>query len=91
MHTNSIAAHHAEKDNLSHRAMNIVSVFKSMAEPLTDREVALLMGFSDMNSVRPRITELCKAGVVYEVDSVTCTVTKKTVRRCQITPDQLSN
>jgi len=91
MHTNSIAAHHAEKENLSKRSTSIAAVFADMDEPLTDREVAALLNFGDMNSVRPRITELCKAGVIYEYDSVVCTVTGKTVRRCRITPKQLTN
>jgi hypothetical protein len=42
------------------------------------------MGFSDMNSVRPRITELIEKAKLMEVGSIVCPVTKKRVRRVDI-------
>jgi len=33
-------------------------------EPMTAREIMIKMGFSDMNMVRPRLTELAKRGLV---------------------------
>lgn len=48
---------------------------------MTDREVKEALGVSDMNYVRPRITELLKLGYIVEVDDVKCHLTNKTVRR----------
>jgi len=84
VHQNSITAFHAGAVHLSRRAKNILGVFRDIEEPMTDRDVAELMGFSDMNSVRPRITELCDAGLIEEVGSAKCKVTGKTVRKCKI-------
>ena len=39
------------------------------------------LGFTDMNSVRPRISDLIKAGVLMEYDTVRDHVTGKLVRR----------
>ncbi len=50
----------------------------------TDREIKEKMGLSDMNSVRPRITELIKSGHLEETDNTKCPVTNKTVRKVRI-------
>lgn len=46
----------------------------------TDREIKELLGFSDMNSVRPRITELKRVGLVEEAGKKKDPLTGKTVR-----------
>lgn len=57
---------------------------------MTDREVKEALGVSDMNYVRPRITELVKLGYVVEVDDIKCHLTNKTVRRVA-TIDNVNN
>ncbi len=48
--------------------------------PLTDREIKDLLGYSDMNSVRPRISELIDFGFLKETGKIKDYVTRKTVR-----------
>jgi hypothetical protein len=50
------------------------------SQALTDREVRDMCGFSDMNSVRPRITELVEEGFLVEGPSVKDALTGRTVR-----------
>ena len=57
---------------------------------MTDREVKETLGVSDMNYVRPRITELIKLGHIVEVDDIKCHLTNKTVRRVA-TIDNVNN
>lgn len=44
--------------------------------PMTARECARKLGFTDLNAVKPRITELCQKGYLRacgkEYDSLTC-------------------
>jgi hypothetical protein len=81
MHLHSIKAHHEEEPKLGKRASLILNLLcnPSMGES-TDREVKEMLGFSDMNSVRPRITELLKMGLLVECGSKECPVTGKLVR-----------
>ncbi len=79
IHDNSLSAYRAEEVKLSRRAEAILS-WIVLRGPHTDREVMVGMGFSDPNSVRPRITELIEAGKLMEVCSRRDTQTGKTVR-----------
>lgn len=79
VHAHSRDAYHAELPRLSRRASAIVA-FIAAHPRLTDREVMQGMGFSDMNSVRPRITEAIDSGELVEVGEKVCPVTRKTVR-----------
>lgn len=79
MHENSVAAYHAEESKLSRRARAILA-YITLAGPRTDRQVMQEMGFSEPNSVRPRITELIEAGKLMEVCSRRCEITGKSVR-----------
>lgn len=83
MHEHSLAAYHAEEPRLSRRAEAVLA-WISEHGPHTDREVMRGMGFTDMNAVRPRITELIEAGKLMEVGDVRCSVTGKRVRRVDI-------
>ncbi len=47
---------------------------------VTDRMVCRALGYSDMNQVRPRITELLAMGKLRELGSQRCHHTGKTVR-----------
>lgn len=79
MHSNSIAAYYGTQALLSKRAAAVLE-FLQQCGPATDRQVMLGLGFSEPNSVRPRITELMEAGLVIETGSTRCTTTGKTVR-----------
>lgn len=83
IHANSIEAYRAEEAKLSRRAALVLAWITEYG-PHTDREVMRGMGFQDMNSVRPRITELLEVGRLMEVGDVICSVTKKRVRRVDI-------
>lgn len=83
MHENSLAAHAAEEAKLSKRCAAVLEWLKEHG-PHTDREVMQGMGFTDMNAVRPRITELIEAGKLMEVGDVRCSTTGKSVRRVDI-------
>lgn len=62
----------------------VFGVYQNMEQPLTDREVMILLEFTDMNAVRPRITELLIEGKLVEVGSTTCTTTGRNVRLCEV-------
>lgn len=82
MHANSIAAYNSS--DFSDRERAILDVYITNARyPLTDREVMTLLGFSDMNSVRPRISKLIDRKMLRDVCDVLDHSTGKTVRACK--------
>lgn len=87
IHEHSRAAYHAELPRLSRRASAIIA-WLEIHPRKTDREVMLGMGFTDMNSVRPRITEAIDMGKLVEVDEKRCPVTGKTVRIVDLSLDE---
>lgn len=83
---NSLAAYYAGELGLfSQRELAIIWAFKHIGDA-TDRDIMSWCSYTDMNSVRPRITELISCGVLYERGSVVCPVTHKSVRICRIMP-----
>lgn len=85
IHRNSIQSFHEIRDKLAGKHQTIWDAFRSAVQDnLTDRMVKDMLGYQDMNSVRPRITELVKNGYLIEVDRAKCPVTGKKVRVCQI-------
>ena len=46
---------------------------------MTSREIATVLGYTDMNAVRPRITELMDMGKITACGAVTDPVTRRTV------------
>jgi predicted transcriptional regulator len=81
---NSLAAFYAgQRDLFSKREQQILSAFAGIGIA-TDRDICNLLGFPDLNAVRPRITELIRDGVIEETGSQQCLITKKTVRVCRI-------
>ena len=68
----------------SARELAILCVLESARSPLEDREIMEALRYTDMNAVRPRITELVKAGVLEERGTTIDGVTRKTVRMVQI-------
>lgn len=86
MHQNSLAAFYAgEKGFFNARQQQILAAFASWGRA-TDRDICNLLGFTDLNAVRPRITELLDDGVLEEAGDQVCVVSKKTVRVCRIRP-----
>jgi len=65
MHANSLEAWRGL--DLGKRQAMVLAEYDA---PRTDREVADRLGFADPNRVRPRVTELVKAGVLVEVGKV---------------------
>lgn len=58
------------------RSMNILGV---LTEPMTAREIAGRLGFTDLNAVKPRLTELKDAGLVEVTGTRKDPVTDRTV------------
>ena len=87
-HPNSITANENGKAGpFGKRAQAIIDVYKQCSS-ITDREVKKALGFEDMNAVRPRITELVKAGVLMECGSIADPVTGMRVRLVRLAQKQ---
>lgn len=92
MHANSLAAYHESGDELSERESAVMGAVRQLGAA-TDRQIKAHLGFTDMNAVRPRVTELLKRGVLVEAGDTQDTVTGKTVRLVRIAlrePEQLN-
>lgn len=79
MHENSLDAYRGERRRFGRRAQTIRDWFAAHGAG-TDRDVMRGLGFSEMNAVRPRCTELVDLGVLVEVGSRVCRETGKRVR-----------
>ena len=87
MDVNSLLAYHEGKADLfEKREIKILSALRC-AKDLTDREIMLALGFSDMNAVRPRITDLIEDGVVEKTGDKLDPVTGKRVRTVALCAD----
>ena len=80
VHDNSRRAYHEETANIGKRAMDILRFYRSRVGLFTDRDCMTALGFTDMNSVRPRITELVQSGLLREVGEIEDRITGKRVR-----------
>ena len=70
--------------NASYRKLNPLARQAKLLEVLgnkemTSREIATLLGYTDMNAVRPRITELVAMGKIEVCGAVNDPVTGRTV------------
>lgn len=88
IHPNSIEAYHT-LDRETRRKLIFNTYQDRPNDCLTDREVAKIMGFEDMNLCRPRITELVKSGLLAEVGKTRDFLTGKTVRQCCLAEKQM--
>lgn len=79
MHPNSLKAYAEEKPKLLNRREAIMENVRQCG-PGTDRQIRDRMGFTDMNQVRPRITELIDKGKLVETKTVKDPSTGKSVR-----------
>lgn len=80
MHINSLAAFDEIEEERSERANVIYSLMTTAASAMTDRQIAQALGFSDINMVRPRITELKDNRWAVETGTIECPVTRRHVR-----------
>lgn len=87
VHQHSAEAYYSEQGKLSRRAQRILDWIE-LHPKVTDREVMIGLGFTDMNAVRPRITEAIEAGALIEVSAKRCSVTGKTVRIVDLSLDE---
>lgn len=79
-HRNSLASFaHGLTGPFSARSRAILDELHR-AGPGTDRELMARLGFTDGNSVKPRISELCESGVLEECGSRVDPITQKSVR-----------
>lgn len=83
----SRVAYHEEMPRLSRRVLRILDWIEAHPR-VTDRDVMVGLGYSDMNSVRPRITEAVDLGALVEVGEKRCEVTGKTVRIVDLSLDE---
>jgi hypothetical protein len=81
VHANSVKVYREDTAKISKRASEVLRLLKVSGVALTDREVMKSLGFTDPNSVRPRITELIDAGLIKEAGTTTDELTGKKVRR----------
>jgi len=79
VHPNSVASYYESLPALGKRAEEVLECYRKHQQ-MTDRECMQEMGYTDMNSVRPRITELIEADLLTEVRTIKCGVTGKMVR-----------
>ena len=80
MHQNSYRAYNEEHEKLNKREKLILDAFAGKGFMMTDREVMAVLGFHDMNMVRPRITSLLEKGLLVEGCTVKCKTTGRQVR-----------
>ena len=87
IHEHSVEAFHAEEPRLSRRLERVIA-WLELHPRKTDREIMQGLGFTDMNSVRPRVTEGIGAKRIVEVGERVCPVTQKRVRVVDLSLDE---
>ena len=89
MHNHSLIAFwEGTTDAFGKREVEILAYLaEARGRTASDRECMIALGKTDPNSVRPRITELVKKGVLEECGAQEDPVTHKTVRVVRIRPD----
>lgn len=86
MHPNSLSAYRST--DFTPRQQEVMDMLRSMGGA-TDRQIALALRRSDMNYVRPRVTELIFDNWVVEVGHTKDAMTGKTVRIVKaLSPDE---
>jgi len=79
MHINSLQTYLEIKPALSGRRLKIFNYIQIHGE-CTDRQIKNGLGLPDMNSVRPRCTELVHEGVLEEKRTIKDTMTNRPCR-----------
>jgi hypothetical protein len=82
LHAHSLEARDHNQDAHKGRKQLIVECLRLRAKPLTDRQIrdACCGEAADMNSVRPRITELIREGTLMECGEIVDPATGENVR-----------
>ena len=80
IHANSKRAYHEQITELSMRSRLIYLYLTRLTSASTDRQIKEGLGLTDMNSVRPRITELIAEDWAEECGYIQCPSTHKRVR-----------
>jgi predicted HTH transcriptional regulator len=83
IHDNSLESYHSGLNTFSARQQKVL-VALALLHRATDRQIMEHLGFSDLNAVRPRITELVQRGILTEAASTRDPITGKTVRLVQV-------
>ena len=78
VHWNSISSYSAVLPSIGQRHQEIIDILEDTS--MTDRQIAEALGYSDLNAVRPRITELVQGGILRECGTTTCETTGRPVR-----------
>lgn len=86
LHENTLKAYYEGKqyELFNKRENEILNTLRG--KHLTDRQIKDSLGYSDLNMVRPRITELCNKGIIEQCGDCKDDVTGKTVRIVRIIP-----
>jgi len=85
IHNNSLEAYwQGRVDEFSKREREILALLKATNGCFTDREIKVGLGYTDSNSVRPRISELIDRGVLEEWGNVYDGTTRKRVRKVRL-------
>lgn len=79
MHDNSLEAYESIRATLKGRQLEIWQILWKTPH-MTDREILMAIGGTEMNQVRPRITELLKKDLIRETGSRICFHTGKKCR-----------
>ena len=79
IHQNSIESYAKVKPTIEMRRSLIREALKDLCIA-TDRQIMEHLGFTDMNDVRPQITEGVTAGIFIECEKRVCNVTGHKVR-----------
>ena len=81
MHENSLLAFEEQRE-AGHLSARQAEIYNAMfyLQTATDRQIMEHLKYTDMNAVRPRVTELVKQGKLFEAGSRLDSVTGKRVR-----------
>ena len=86
LHPHSLEAYYAgQLEAFTRREQEILTAYTQLGRA-TDRDICHLLGFKDLNCVRPRITKLVRDGVLQEVGTQVCVITGRKVRVLRIPP-----
>lgn len=80
VHANSRASFAAL--DVNERQSLVMAAYLLANAPLTDRDVARRIGTTELNDVRPRVSELVGKSLLWECGSVKCEVSGRKVRVC---------
>lgn len=87
LHVNSLLAWlEGKADLFGKRETAVLKTIERLGRA-SDREIMLALGFTDMNSVRPRISELVDDKVLVEVGDQEDPITRKSVRVVALAAD----